>query len=87
MSIRKLVKVLKQRCQSTNSIAENCHTVYSFFARRVDKPKPYPRVPSTKATNCSDKCRGLLSPKGRGDSAEPDAGMPPDMDDEKMEQA
>lgn len=68
---------------------QDCHTIYSFFARRVDT-ETIPKCPK-----CSrKKLRRVMSrfaiSKGRGDSAaEESGGMDgmPDMDDPKMEQA
>ncbi len=66
----------------------NCHTVYSFFARRVDT-ETIPACPKHKGHKLLRQMSRFAISKGRGDSAAPDAdaGMPPGMDDEKMEQA
>lgn len=64
----------------------NCHTIYSFFARRVDT-ETVPACPKSKKHALQRQMSRFAISKGRGDKPEADAGMPPDMDDEKMEQA
>ena len=64
----------------------NCHTIYSFFARRVDT-ETVPPCPKHKAHKLLRQMSRFAISKGRSESSESEAGMPADMDDEKMEQA
>ena len=64
----------------------NCHTIYSFFARRVDT-QTVPACPKSDKHQLQRQMSRFAISKGRGDAPESDAGMPTDMDDEKMEQA
>ncbi len=64
---------------------QNCHTIYSFFARRVDT-ETVPACPKHKGHKLQRQMSRFAISKGRGDAPETEAAMP-DMDDEKMEQA
>lgn len=65
----------------------DCHTIYSFFARKVDT-ETVPRCPKgTKNHKLKRQMSRFAISSGRGDSADSDAGPEMDFDDEKMEQA
>jgi putative FmdB family regulatory protein len=64
----------------------DCHTIYSFFARRVDTETVPPCPKHSKHKLRRQMSRFAIS-RGRGDAPEAEAGGPPDLDDEKMEQA
>lgn len=63
-----------------------CHTIYSFFARRVDT-ETIPTCPKHPQHRLQRQMSRFAISKGRSDTPEGDAAMPPDIDDEKMEQA
>lgn len=63
-----------------------CHTLYSFFARRVDT-QTVPPCPKHANHPLQRQMSRFAISKGRGEAAEADTEMPPGMDDEKMEQA
>ncbi len=62
----------------------NCHTIYSFFARRVDT-ETVPACPKHARHRLQRQMSRFAISRGRGDT--PPILMPADMDDEKMEQA
>ena len=64
----------------------DCHTIYSFFARRVDTVT-VPACPKHVGHKLQRQMSRFAISRGRGETPEADAGGPPDMDDEKMEQA
>lgn len=65
---------------------KNCHTIYSFFARRVDT-ETVPACPKHKSHKLQRQMSRFAISKGRGDTPAPESDMPADIDDEKMEQA
>jgi putative FmdB family regulatory protein len=64
----------------------NCHTIYSFFARRVDT-QTVPACPKHGKHKLQRQMSRFAISRGRSDAAEADGSLPPDMNDEKMEQA
>lgn len=63
----------------------DCHTIFSFFARRVDT-ESVPKCPRVAKHKLKRQMSRFAISKGRGDS--PDAEGPDfDMDDEQMEKA
>lgn len=64
----------------------NCHTIYSFFARRVDT-QTVPSCPKHAKHQLQRQMSRFAISRGRSEAPEGETGMPPDMDDEKMEQA
>ncbi len=65
---------------------QNCHTIYSFFARRADTQTVPPCPKHAKHKLRRQMSRFAIS-RGRGDTPEANDGMPSDIDEEKMEQA
>ena len=64
----------------------NCHTIYSFFARRADT-QIVPACPKHGKHKLQRQMSRFAISRGRSQEAESEPGMTPDMDDEKMEQA
>lgn len=64
----------------------NCHTIYSFFARRVDT-QTVPACPKHARHTLQRQMSRFAISRGRSEAAESDASMPEGMDDDKMEQA
>ncbi len=64
----------------------NCHTIYSFFARRVDT-ETIPNCPKSKKHQLRRQMSRFAISSGRADKAEGESGPEGDFDDEKMEQA
>lgn len=64
----------------------DCHTIYSFFARRVDT-ETIPPCPKHTGHKLKRQMSRFAISRGRSETPEADAGGMPDMDDEKMEQA
>jgi len=64
----------------------DCHTIYSFFARRVDT-QTVPACPKHAKHKLQRQMSRFAISRGRAETPEGDAPLPPDMDDEKMEQA
>ncbi len=65
-----------------------CHTVYSFFSRRIDTetvPK-CPKCPAGSRSKLQRQVSRFAISSGAADSSGPDDGSP-DLDDEKMEHA
>lgn len=64
----------------------DCHTVYSFFARRVDT-QSMPKCPKGIKHKLQRQMSRFAISKGRAEKSEGDGGPEPDFDDEKMEEA
>lgn len=64
----------------------SCHTVYSFFARRVDT-ETVPVCPKHAKHKLQRQMSRFAISRGRGDTPPSDGPVGPEMDDEKMEQA
>ncbi|MCA9129277.1 MAG: zinc ribbon domain-containing protein [Planctomycetales bacterium] len=64
----------------------DCHTIYSFFARRVDTTT-VPACPKAAKHKLQRQMSRFAISRGRGDSGETDNDSPPDFDEDKMEQA
>jgi putative FmdB family regulatory protein len=64
----------------------DCHTIYSFFSRRVDTTTR-PACPGCGRPDLDRQVSLFAISKGRGDKEEEDTGMPPGMDEEKMMRA
>lgn len=63
----------------------DCHTIYSFFARKVDT-QSVPKCPKHGKHKLQRQMSRFAISKGRGDKAESAEGEP-DFDEEKMESA
>jgi putative FmdB family regulatory protein len=64
----------------------DCHTIYNFFARRVDT-ETVPKCPKHTKHKLRRQMSRFAISSGRPDGPEVEAGPEPDFDDEKMEQA
>jgi len=64
----------------------DCHTIYNFFARRVDT-ETVPKCPKTPKHKLKREISRFAISSGRSDGPGGDAGPEMDFDDEKMEQA
>lgn len=64
----------------------DCHTIYNFFARRVDT-ETVPKCPKHAKHQLRRQMSRFAISSGRGDTPEAGMGPEPDFDDEKMEQA
>ncbi len=64
----------------------DCHTIYSFFARRVDT-ETTPKCPKGARHKLRRQMSRFAISSGRSDSASDLSGPDVDMDDAKMEQA
>lgn len=64
----------------------DCHTIFSFFARRVDT-ETVPKCPKSKRHKLQRQMSRFAISKGRGDAPPDNAPPEMDIDDERMEQA
>jgi putative FmdB family regulatory protein len=64
----------------------DCHTIYNFFARRVDT-QTVPQCPKQPKHKLRRQISRFAISKGRAEASEGEMGNEPDFDDEKMEQA
>lgn len=64
----------------------DCHTIYSFFARRVDT-QTVPKCPKAKTHKLQRQMSRFAISSGRSESADGGADPDIDFDDDKMEQA
>lgn len=64
----------------------DCHTIYNFFARRVDT-ETIPKCPKAARHKLKRQMSRFAISKGRGDSPDEAGGPDMDLDDEKIEQA
>lgn len=64
----------------------DCHTIYSFFARRVDT-QTVPACPKHNGHKLQRQMSRFAISRGRSEASEGQPDGLPDMDDEKMEQA
>ncbi len=64
----------------------DCHTIYSFFSRRVDT-QTVPACPKAKKHKLRRQMSRFAISSGRAEKPEGEAGTDIDFDDEKMEQA
>lgn len=63
-----------------------CHTVYSFFARRVDT-ETVPACPKNARHKLQRQMSRFAISRGRGDAPPAEGPAGPEFDDDKMEQA
>lgn len=64
----------------------NCHTIYSFFSRRVDA-ETTPGCPKSKKHKLQRQMSRFAISSGQSSAAPADGGPEPDFDEDKMEQA
>jgi putative FmdB family regulatory protein len=64
----------------------DCHTIYNFFARRVDT-QTVPQCPKQPKHKLRRQISRFAISKGRAEASEGEMGNEPDFDDEKMEKA
>jgi len=64
----------------------DCHTIYSFFARRVDT-QTTPKCPKVGKHKLKRQMSRFAISSGRGDAPAAESGPDVDVDDAKMEQA
>lgn len=64
----------------------NCHTIYSFFSRRVDS-ETTPTCPKTKKHKLKRQMSRFAISSGQSAGNSDEAGAEPDFDEDKMEQA